>query len=296
MNVNFEYYKVFYFVGKLKSITKAAKALSISQPAVSQAIKTLEGQMGVTLFVRSKQGVAFTPEGEMLYQYVEAGYEQFKMGEQKIKEMIDVEIGEIRIGASDMTLQYFLLPFLETFQEKYPNIKVSVTNAPTPETLHLLQQGEIDFGIVSSPVFNFGNYDIIEVRDIQDIFIVGKKYERLASKPIKYTELNKYPMICLEENSSTRTYVDSFLKSKGVEIDPEFQLNSSPVIVQFASRNFGVACVVEDFAEHEIKVGRAFKLKFEEPIPARKMCVVTMKNCKMSTAAEALYKEILCKV
>lgn len=67
-------------------------------------------------------------------------------------EMMNLEAGELRIGASDMTPQFYLLPFLQSFHEKYPKIKIQVTNAPTPETLRFLQNGKIDFGVVSSPV------------------------------------------------------------------------------------------------------------------------------------------------
>lgn len=68
-----------------------------------------------------------------------------------LRRMKDLETGEIRIGASDMTLQFYLLPYLEQFHEQYPNIKVTVSNGPTPETLEALYQGHIDFGIVSTP-------------------------------------------------------------------------------------------------------------------------------------------------
>ena len=67
MDINLEYYKFFYSVGKLKSITLAAEELAVSQPAVSQAIRHLEDLLGSALFVRTSKGVRFTPEGEVLY-------------------------------------------------------------------------------------------------------------------------------------------------------------------------------------------------------------------------------------
>ena len=73
MNVNLEYYKIFYYVGKLGAITLAAEELSITQPAVSQAIRALERALSVELFVRTGKGVRLTPAGEMLYEYIRRG-------------------------------------------------------------------------------------------------------------------------------------------------------------------------------------------------------------------------------
>ena len=132
MDINLEYYKIFYYVAGSQSITLAAEQLAISQPAVSQAVKHLEQALSCPLFVRTTKGVRLTKEGEMLYSYVQRGYETILSGERKLSEMLNLEQGEICIGASDMTLKFFLLPYLEEFHERYPGIRVTVTNAPTP--------------------------------------------------------------------------------------------------------------------------------------------------------------------
>ena len=138
MTENLEYYKVFYYAARLGSLTAAAAELSISQPAVSQALKQLEAVLGTKLFVRASRGIQLTQEGKVLFEYVSKGYEQIQMGEKKLSSMMQLDFGEIKIGASDMTLKYYLLPFLEGYHEQFPNIKVIVTNAPTPDTLNLL--------------------------------------------------------------------------------------------------------------------------------------------------------------
>ena len=74
MNTNLEYYKFFYYVGKLHSITLAAEELNVSQPAVSQAIRNLERELGTTLFMRTSRGVRLTAEGQTLYGYVQRGF------------------------------------------------------------------------------------------------------------------------------------------------------------------------------------------------------------------------------
>ena len=115
MDINLELYKIFYYVVKAGSISGASQELYISQPAVSQAIKKLESRLGGQLFTRAPKGIVLTPEGEVLYKYIEQGYNMIMLAESKFVEAINLDLGNIRIGASDMTLRYFLLPYLEAF-------------------------------------------------------------------------------------------------------------------------------------------------------------------------------------
>lgn len=286
MDINLDYYKIFYYVGKFQSISKAAEQLSISQPAVSQSIKQLESAIEAPLFIRTSKGVRFTSEGEVLFSYVKRGYESIILGENKVKEMLNLQYGEIRIGASDMTLQFYLLPILEKFHELYPKIKVTVTNGPTPETLNFLQEGKIDFGVVSSPVTIKQGIKRNEVKEIEDIFVAGSKFSYLKNQILEYKQLEKLPIICLEGNTSTRTYVDSYLWSKNVVLNPEFELATSEIIVQFALRNLGVASVVRDFARKYLEREELIELKFSETIPKRNFCIVTDDNNPLSSAAQ----------
>ena len=224
MQTNLEYYKIFYYVSKYNSISLAAEALSISQPAVSQAVKHLESDLSCALFVRTSKGVRLTKEGGLLAEYVRKGYETILTGEKKLSEMLNLDAGEICVGASDMTLQFYLLPYLETFHDAFPQIKVTVTNAPTPETLKHLQDGKIDFGIISTPVNNKYDFKMTPVRKIQDVFVAGKKFEYLKGGKLSYKELENLPVMCLEGSTSTRKYVEDYLAERGTFVRPEFEL------------------------------------------------------------------------
>ena len=173
---NLEYYKVFYYAASYESITKAAVALSVSQPAVSQAIRQLEESLGAKLFIRASRGIRLTAEGEQLFLSVKKGYEEIEKGERQLRQMLDLESGEIRVGASDMTLRFYLLPFLEKYHEKYPHIKVTVTNAPTPETRQLLKEDQIDFGLITSPFEEQEELEAFAVKEIEDCFLAGRKF------------------------------------------------------------------------------------------------------------------------
>lgn len=285
---NLDAYKMFYVVAKKGSITAAADQLAISQPAVSQAIKQLEDTLDTKLFARIAKGVRLTKEGEVLFSYISKGYEYFVNGEQKLMQMKNMEIGEIKIGASDMTLQFFLLPYLEIFHDRYPEIKVSVTNGPTPETLSNLDSGKIDFGIVSTPFVSQDDIAIRPVREIEDTFVAGRRFIQYKNKMLDLTVLQDLPLILLEGNTSSRNYMNHFLESNRVTINPEFELATSEMIVQFALRSLGVGCVVRDFAKEYLDKGMLYELRFNKMIPKREFCVVTHKKSPLTTAAGKL--------
>lgn len=290
---NFEYYKVFYHVGRLGSITLAAKELSISQPAVSQSIHQLESSLSCTLFQRTARGMKLTSEGALLYRYVERGYQEFDLGEKRLKQLLHLDAGEVRIGASDMTLRFFLLPYLEKFHELHPGIKVTVTNGPTPETLSYLDRDLIDFGVISSPFSEKENYEFQEVSEIEDTFVAARRFIQYKNKMMDYKDLESLPLIMLDGKSSTRDYVDSFLKENGVSIQPEFELATSDMIVQFTLRNLGVGCVVKSFAKEYLESGVLFELRFNKILPKRNICVVSDKSRPLSLAASELLRLIL---
>ena len=289
MNINLEYYRIFYHVVKEGSITAAAKVLCVSQPAVSQTIRQLETALDTPLFLRAQKGVRLTAEGQALFRFVERGYEMILQGENALQSMLELEQGEIRIGASDMTLKYYLLPFLERFHEKYPKLKVSVTNAPTPETLWNLREGKIDFCIVSGPLQETEGIQARQVKEIRDVFVAGSRFAALKGKKLSWEVLQELPVICLEQGtSSSRKYIDSFLQENGVKLQPEFELATSDMIVQFALRNLGIGVVVEPFAEDYVRSGELFELEFDTKIPKRAFYVVTDKRNLLSKAAKSL--------
>lgn len=285
MNINLEYYKIFYYVASCHSVTAAAKELCISQPAVSQGLKALETALGAKLFHRTSKGVSLTNEGEVLFTYIKNGVEQIQLGEQKLNELLNMTTGEIRIGASDMTLKFYLLPYLQRYHQLYPDIKVTVTNAPTPQTIEHLYEGRIDFGIVSNPLEVRENLSVMPIREIRDVFVAGKQFWRYKQKMLSYLDLETMPIICLEPHTSTRKYVDDFLLQNHVTLEPEFELATSDMIVQFARQNLGIGCVVEDFAKEYIDAEELFVLQFDKQIPPRQICVVHDERLPLSIAA-----------
>lgn len=291
--INLEYYKVFDWVCRTGSITLAAEELCISQPAVSQAVRQLEDGLGCRLFYRSSRGARPTKEGEVLYSYVKRGLELVGEGEDILLRIRDLDTGEIRIGASDMTLQFFLLPYLEAFHEEYPGVKVTVSNGPTPETLDFLYEGRIDFGVVSTPFEAKSEVERTPVKQVENVFIAGEKFKgELSGRKLSYRELLGYPCIFLEKKTSTRLFMDQFLAERGLSLEPEFELATSDMIVQFVKRNLGIGCLMSEFAREALHSGTVFPLEFQEEMPKREFCLVTKRRSHMSPASGRLLDKI----
>lgn len=288
MNINLEYYKIFYYVASLGGITAAAEKLCISQPAVSQSIKQLEKQIGGVLFVRTSKGVSLTPEGQTLFHYVRRGYESILQGEEQFRRLNDLENGEIRIGAGDTALRYFLLPYLEQFREKHPGVRVAVSDMSSPQICADLEEGKIDFGIVSWPVQEKPDLIYRLVREVEDVFVASSRYGFLRHRTVRYRELEKVPLISLEKGTSSRRYMDEQLSKAGLNVQPDYELTTADMVVQFALRNLGVGCVVRDFAQPHLESGELFEILFERKIPRRGMYLVTAKRNPISTAAQSL--------
>ena len=286
MDVNLELYKIFYHVVKAGSISKASQELFISQPAVSQSIKKLESRIGGQLFTRAPKGIVLTPEGEVLFKYIEQGYNMFMLAEKKFMEAINLDSGTIRIGASDMTLKYFLLPHLEEFHQRYAKVKIKVTNMPSPQTIEALKTGAIDFGVVSLPLAADDSLEVNPVMEIQDCFVANEQFQELAGREVSIHELVNYPLIMLERKTTTRQYIDDYLLRHSISLEPEFELATSDLIVEFACRGLGVSCVMRDFARESIEKGLLFEINLKEKIPARQIAVVTLRNVPLTAAAK----------
>ena len=161
MNFRIEQYRIFNVVAKSQSFSKAAKALYMTQSAVSQAIKQLESSIDITLFKRTSKGVELTEAGNILYKYTSSAMELLETGLLKVESLKSLDDGELKIGASDTISTYFLLPRLEMFHKLYPNIKIKIINRVTTETIELLKNGQIDIAFGNLPIED----ENIEVKD-----------------------------------------------------------------------------------------------------------------------------------
>jgi len=285
MDINFELYKVFYYVAHKKSFSAAAKKLFISQSAVSQAIRQLEQKLDCSLFFRNTKRVKLTHEGQALFNYIEQAFNFIKSGEKMLLDMNSLVSGEIKIGASDTISKYYLMPFFKIFNEKYPGIKIKVTNRTSSKCIELLKNGSVDFSVVNIPITNeFSQLEFKKTRAVQDVFVAGSSYSHLKNKELHLKDLEQLPLLVLEKNTITREYFDSMLRSYDVEISPDVELGSIDVLVDMARIGLGIA-FVPDFCAKAAAESDIFMLDIKEEVPQRYMGVVTHKNIPLSVAA-----------
>ena len=284
MVTKLDLYKVFLQVGKRKSFSKAAKELYMTQPAVSQAIMQLERELDTRLFNRTPKGVSLTNEGSFLFEYINSAINLINTGEEKILEFKDLAVGELKIGVGDTISKYFLLPYLEEFHNKYPNLKFKIINGTTLELCALIKSGEIDIAICNLPV-NDPSLEVIPCGEVRDIFVCGEKYKDLAKDKISLQEIVKYPLIFLEPSSNSRKYVEKFMLSKGIKISPEFELGSFDLLLEFAKINLGIACVVKEFSRDYLEKEELYEVNLLEEIPSRSIGVCYLKSVPLLLAS-----------
>ncbi len=188
---NLNYYRVFYTVANTGNISKAADMLFISQPAISKAISKLEDGLHVKLFLRSSKGVTLTDEGQVLYNHIEKAFSNISQGEDEIRHIHELGIGQLRIGVSTSLCKHILLDKLQTFISENPHIKVIIDCHSTVNTLKLLNDGRIDIGLICKTDIPAG-FEYQDVSTIHDIFVVNETYlsnlhlreqEELAPEP-----------------------------------------------------------------------------------------------------------------
>lgn len=286
MYINLELYRIFYVVATTGSISKAAKELCTSQPAVSQSIKMLEYKLGGQLFIRTPKGVKLTVEGTVFFKYIEQGYNFFKTAEQKFLEMQNLHAGQLRIGVSDTLCKYYLISYLEKYTVAYPDIKIHVTNQTTFEIIDLLKGGEIDLGIINLPIKDDCSLELTQTLKIQDCFIVGKKFKHLSLLPISIKKLVEYPMMLLEKDSNSRNFIDNYAEANGTKLYPEIELGSVDLLVEFAIRGLGISCVIRNFIKEELENEEVFEVTVQEEIPERAIGVVQLKGTPVSAAVK----------
>ncbi|MCF6463516.1 LysR family transcriptional regulator [Clostridium sp. Cult1] len=291
MSIKLDLYKIFCEVAKFGSFSKAAKSLYMTQPAVSQAIMQLESELEIRLFTRTPRGVVLTNEGEILFEYANSAINLINVGEKKIIESKNLMAGELRIGVGDTISRYFLLPFLEEFHSKYPKIKLKVINRTTLELTDLLKSGEVDVAICNLPVKD-STLEIMELMDIHDIFVCGEKYKDRISIPLSFNEIADLPLILLEPKSNSRLYVEKYILSKGVKIEPEIELGSHDLLLEFARINLGISCVVKEFSKEYLKNKLIYEVKLCEEIPKRAIGVCFLKTVSLSSAATKFVQDL----
>ena len=284
MDINYELYKVFYYVATTLSFSEASKKLYISQSAVSQSIKALEGKLSQTLFIRSTKKVRLTPEGEILLRHIEPAISLIRRGESQLLESITTG-GQIRIAASDTICRYFLVPYIERFHQAFPNLHIKVINATSIRCVDILKNGQADFIVVNYPNAYLNNlWSIKRIKQFRDVFVANQSFSQLKDRKLSLAELSEYPLLMLDKQSTTSEFLHSLFQQHQLELVPEAELSSNDLLIDLARIGLGVAfvpdyCVPEDSDE-------LFIVETRESLPQRELAVVYNDKLPVSPAVK----------
>ncbi|MGL5437965.1 MAG: LysR family transcriptional regulator [Lachnospiraceae bacterium] len=270
MEQNLSQYRIFYEVAKTGNISKAAKELYISQPAISKSISKLEDSLETVLFNRNSRGVQLTSEGRILFEHTCTAFEALNQGESELKRIKHFHMGHIRIGVSNTLCRFIMVDYLKGFIEKYPHIKISIESQSTTHTLTMLDQQKINIGLVAQPRVN-KNLTFIPVMDIEDIFVAAPSYlENLYLREGNQTDVFQTGNIMLlDRDNITRHYIDDYMNINHIQANNLLEVTTMDLLIEFARIGLGIGCVIKEFVKEDLEMGRLIQLKLDTPIHKR---------------------------
>ena len=285
MDINYELYKVFYYVASSLSFSEASKKLFISQSAVSQSIKTLEKKLGQSLFIRSTKKVQLTPAGSLLLKHIEPAMNLISRGESQLLDSSTLGLGQLHIGASDTICRYFLVPYLKEFHKKFPNVPIKVTNATSIQCVELLDQRKVDLIVTNFPNGHL-NTEYIQknIHTFHDVFVANPNYFDFGDKEISFEELKTHPLMMLSRNSTTNEFLHNIFIQHQLELVPDIELNSNDLLIDLARIGLGIAFVPDycvDANDPDLTI-----ISTKEKLPTRQMVVSVNTAFPVSASTE----------
>ena len=241
MDVNFEYYKIFYYVAKYHNFTKAAQALNNSQPNITRAMNCLE---------------------------------QFQIAEEELADSSGLSHGSVSIGASETALNIFLLDKLKNFHMTYPGIRLKLYNHSTPEAIESVKSGKIDFAVVSTPAEVDPPLKQIMLMPFQEILVGGTTFTALGSQELSLKEVKNYPLISLGRETMTYKFYNSLFLSHGLVFSPDTEAATADQILPLVKCELGLAFLPQPMAAASLLRKEIVQIPLKDKIPMRQVCLV----------------------
>ena len=294
MYVDWEYYKIFYYVAKYQNFTKAARVLGSNQPNITHAMNRLESQLNCVLFIRSNRGVTLTPEGELLYSRIASAAVQIQDAEEELSASATLEHGSISISATETALNIYLSERLRDFHTEYPGIRLRISNHSTPQALQAVKNGEVDFAIVTTPAEVEQGLKMVELKPFSEVLVGGKTFTALASQSLSLKELENYPLISLSDESMTRSFYRQLFLDHDAVLRPDTEAATTDQMLTLVKSELGLAFLPEPMAREPLQRNEVVQIHLQEVIPSRSICLVYDHHRPLNTAARK-FQQMLTK-
>lgn len=267
--------KVFLSVFKNKSFSKASEELSLTQPTISDHVKSLEEELNCKLFDRLGRTIMPTKEAEVLYNHAMEIIEKADNIKDVIGQFKKEITGELIIGASTIPGTYLMPAIISSFKKKYPSVFFQIAIADSEEIIKKVLKHELLIGIVGSKL---GNEQIHYMPFMEDELIVVSAPSMLKKERTTLNELIKFPMVLREEGSGTRRETEKILEERGIsfeDIKISGIFGSTDAIKQAVKEGLGVSILSRLSVKDELKYGILKEIKLTNIEMKRKFYIVT---------------------
>lgn len=292
------HYNIFYTVAKNGNISRAAKELFISQPAISKSIKKLEEMLGTTLFIRSSRGVTLTEDGNLLYKHISDAFSSIQEGELHLQRNRELEVGHLHIGVSTTLCKHIMLPLLQNFIQENPHITITIDCLSSAETATLLAENKLDMGLLVetavSKVLQF-----TPISNLSYTFVAAKSY----LENLKLREHADYlhpeqsffkaaTLMLMDQGNISRQHAENYFHDNSIETGQILETSNMELLVEFAKIGLGVACVIRNFVEEDIKNGTLIEIPLKENISMRTVGFAYSKDSAYNPSVEKFRQTI----
>ena len=293
MNITYDYYKIFYYVAKYHSFTKAASVLMNNQPNITRSMNNLEHELGCRLLLRSNRGVKLTPEGEKLFRHVALAVEQIQAGEEELKMAQSLQSGQVSIGASETALHGLLLHKLGEFHRDYPGVRIRISNQTTPQAIQALKNGVVDFAVITNPSGVSRPLKEIPLKSLREILVGGPQFLPLSENTWHLRELEPYSFVCMDKKSRSYELYGDFFLEHGLILEPDLEAATMDQVLLMVKNGLGIGFLPEEFARDALEKKEIFRIHLYEEPPKRSISLIQDMERPLNVAAKRL-TELLC--
>jgi len=279
--------KTFLAVAQERSFSRAAAKVHRTQPAVSQAIRRLEVDLGEQLFDRSSKSGTLTEAGRLLHNYGQRLVRLAEETESAMRELRDLQRGRVLIGANEAAV-HTLLPLIGRFRERFADIAIDVRRVPARQIAAEVQQGSLDFGALT---FHPTEAGLLEVPVGSDelVLLVHPDHPLAARQQVTMDELASEPVVAHNDPSPARERVLRLFDQRHIALKMVIALPSLDGIKRAVELKLGVALLPRRCAITEIASGRLVAVPVAG-ISRRRQVTLVCRRAHRSHAADAFLK------
>lgn len=220
------------------NFTRASERLFISQPSLSQQIKSLEEELGIPLFDRIGKKTAITEAGQILLTHCYRIFHEIEQAKAALNDLNGLQRGKLQIGTILTEETTLLTPAILQYKKLYPNINLTVLGLPTENIIERLVENELDFGILFLPM-EHEEFETISLFSEEFYLFAPKNHPIAKQEVVDFIQLEDVPMILLPEDFYIRKLIQKISGEKDVNIHPLLEMSSITSIIDLVTEGLG---------------------------------------------------------